>query len=88
MSAFLSFSRHCANERNKTLVLVTLASPTLGKGLANICQSRQHRDSTCWGWGSGPALEHLHLPELRGNGLTSADNLPLLKSQLLIEYKK
>lgn len=49
MSAFLSFSRHCANERNKTLVLVTLASPTLGKGLANICQSRQHRDSTCWG---------------------------------------
>lgn len=89
MSAFLSFSRQCANERSETLVSVTPASPAPGEGPADICQSHRHRDSTCWGcwgWGSAPAPGLLHLPELGGNGLTSAENLPQLKSQLLIEY--
>lgn len=70
---------------------LTPASPALGEGPADICQSQRHRDSTCWGcwgWGSVPALGLFHLPEPGGNGLTSAENPPQLKSQLLIEDTK
>lgn len=52
---------------------------------ADICQSRRHGASTCWG--SVPALGLLHLPEPGAHGLTSAESLPQLKSQLLTEYK-
>lgn len=91
MSAFLSFSGHCANERSKTLVSVTPASPALGDGLATSARAAGTGTAPaggCWGWGSAPALGDAHLPELGGNGLISAQSLSQLKSQLLIEDKK